>query len=77
MKKWKNLMNIKIIQKKHKKTFGKNKMMRNQMTLKDLKKVKRKKIEFFINVQIIISFLNFFIFKFNILFQQKLSFNII
>jgi len=47
------------------------------MTLKDLKKVKRKKIEFFINVQIIISFLNFFIFKFNILFQQKLSFNII
>lgn len=47
MKKWKNLMNIKIIQKKHKKTFGKNKMMRNQMTLKDLKKVKRKKIEFF------------------------------
>ena len=77
MKKWKNLMNIKIIQKKHKKTFGKNKMMRNQMTLKDLKKVKRKKIEFFINVQIIISFLNFFIFKFNILFKQKLSFNII
>ena len=45
MKKWKNLMIIKIILRKLKKTFGKNKMKKKLMNNKYLKKVKEAKIE--------------------------------
>lgn len=45
MKKWKNFMTIKIILKKLKKIFGKNKMKKKLKSLKDLKKAKKVKID--------------------------------
>ena len=46
MKKWKNFMITKTIWKKHRKTFGKNKMKMNKKILKDLKKTKNQNLEY-------------------------------